>query len=201
MGCSNDNYWKLDKWDKIGIASLIIFFTIFVVLNTFCFGAENSVPVTNFDGYSAIAGERGDFISTGPNANGYYFPVVSGHTYNISVSSNQSRICYTKEKPALNVEVFDFDNIGNFKEFTIQPGEDGYLFLFIYNYGEFSINVVDMSVGFNGVVSGLVVDVGISFLWDIFNKSIPYILVVVLISFGIYLVSHAIKEISKGRDV
>lgn len=40
MGYSNDNFWKLDKWDKIGISSLIVFFTIFVVLNTFSFGTE-----------------------------------------------------------------------------------------------------------------------------------------------------------------
>lgn len=41
MGYSNDNFWKLDKWDKIGIATLIVFFTIFVVLNTFSFGASS----------------------------------------------------------------------------------------------------------------------------------------------------------------
>ena len=67
MGCSNDNYWKLDKWDKIGIASLIVFFTIFCVLNTFCFGADvENVSYTTLNNVSF--GSSGKFVEGGTTA-------------------------------------------------------------------------------------------------------------------------------------
>ena len=43
--------------------------------------------------------------------------------------------------------------------------------------------------------------VSVANIWSVFNNSIPYILVVILVAFGTYLIFHAIREISKGRDV
>ena len=98
MGYSNDNFWKLDKWDKIGIASLIVFFTIFVVLNTFSFGAV-SVDLIEKNGLSTGT-PNGVFTQNSANS-GFYFRVYKGVTYhfvsNDSVSS--MAFCFSHDVP------------------------------------------------------------------------------------------------------
>lgn len=53
---------------------------------------------------------------------------------------------------------------------------------------------------YDNVIFSLSKNVGISNIWNTFEIAIPYILVVVLVSFGFYLIFHAIREISRGRD-
>ena len=100
MGCSNDNYWKLDKWDKIGIATLIVFFTIFVVLNTFCFGADTFVPVNDLvqntvDNVIILQEHEGRF--------GFAIDIKRGHTYKFTnnMQNNIIHISFPKEFPAV----------------------------------------------------------------------------------------------------
>ena len=93
----------------------------------------------------------------------------------------------------------------------VSSSENIYSFSFIsndYSYAYCNISWLPESfavdrvpVRLNIAISDLVDSITVFDLWSVFNNAIPYILVVVLVSFGIYLISHAIREISKGRDI
>ena len=199
MGCSNDNYWKLDKWDKIGIASLIVFFTIFVVLNTFSFGAV-SVDLIEKNGLSSGL-PNGVFISN-PLNKGFYFRVYKGVTYHFvsNDSVNAMAFCFTYDVPDVGVDYYNRVTVS--PDYTFSFDSDGYVYAYILQHQfvpDFTITTdVDNYMLFSMDRLGDLTFVG---LWDTFKKTLPFVLVVVLFAFGIYLISHAIKEVSRGRDL
>lgn len=205
MGYSNDNFWKLDKWDKIGIASLILFFTIFVVLNTFSFGSEVpsgyiEVFKTGILDYTFNGGT--DTIFGFPNTSLYYYDLTGTDYIILNGSTNNLSIAFTKEMPGPDVEIFSYERILVDGSTTFNLSDSDFKYLVVTNT---NVNT-DFSVyksfdGFSDVSSMLVSSVGFDIIFDTFIIAIPYILIVVLVAFGIYLISHAIREISKGRDV
>lgn len=209
MGYSNDNFWKLDKWDKIGIASLIVFFTIFVVLNSFCFASYE------FTGDLVGAGffnSNGD-ITFGDGWRIYRYKAIDCDYILLKVA-------YSSSFNTTNVNVIFGDdlvdskiiNATGYHQLSGVSGEYTYKFpyierdyIYVCCYTPQSVDITlytdDFSSGFGYASAYLGTSLSISAIWSVFNKSIPYILVVVLVSFGIYLITHAIREISKGRDV
>lgn len=209
MGCSNYNFWKLDKWDKIGIASLIVFFTIFVVLNTFAI-SSSQVILYDTNSIVCIPGSS-TILQSNYNRPGSYFSVIPGHTYKITISSIERPYdiccCLTSSVPTVGVEANDVKYLQSFT-YVFTAGSDDYFFLvntFIddVNY-LLSDNLVveDITTSeFSASINLLSDFVSVANIWSVFNNSIPYILVIILVAFGIYLISHAIREISKGRDI
>lgn len=218
MGCSNDNFWKLDKWDKIGIASLIVFFTIFVVLNTFSFGAD-SISFNSLD--NAVVNVSLNKIVESTGGKILYAPLQKNSKYSFQFSVGSAslepqrqitvRICKASEVSigstvvVLSTAIID----DNSKDFTYEFNtfSDGNYFLVISLSGAWFttlpndvFKLYNINGNYNNVISDLVDNVSFN-LWNVFNNGIPFILVVVLVSFGFYLIIHAIKEVSKGRDI
>lgn len=118
-------------------------------------------------------------------------------------SDGYSNIGLSDTLPAVGQSV---DRIG-----YVSSSENIYSFSFIsndYSYAYCNISWLPSSftvervpVGFKIAISGLIDSITSNDLWSVFSNAIPYILVVVLVGFGMYLITHAIREISKGRDV
>lgn len=53
--------------------------------------------------------------------------------------------------------------------------------------------------GMNAAVNTLTTTVTADALWGVFGSAIPYISVIVLVSFGLYLVRRMIKGVAKGK--
>lgn len=202
MGYSNDNFWKLDKWDKIGIATLIVFFTIFVVLNTFCFGAQN-ISLVKFN--NAVF-SNGTIVSSSRNRVGGYIQCKKGHTYSVNFEGFPGlNYAFTDVLPDFGVSYYgssyktsSFEFVADKDFFVCYSGfldiEDG-------DINDYVTIVDDTPGGMLGAVTILTNYFSLYSLWGVFVSALPFILLVVLVAFGIYLISHAIKEVSKGRDV
>lgn len=208
MGYSNDNFWKLDKWDKIGIASLIVFFTIFVVLSTFSF-ASYKINGVIYNGFIGNSSSLPNQISQNSIAKGIYYKLTPGLKYSITINGDIKQLygyfAYTDGSLAVGTPTKYFTTVNQKQIEFICPDDMNTLF-FWSSIIEPNNSIIDLlSVDYN---SGMGYSLGIlgaevspSSLWQVFKISIPYISVVVLFSFGTYLIFHAIREISKGRDV
>lgn len=206
MGYSNDNFWKLDKWDKIGIASLIVFFTIFVVLNTFSFGAEvpsDFYKLDYFDVYKDLIFDYTGLVKTSNNANIYKYKLKNGNNYILLNGS------YFYNYVLTNTDDISLDYVFTDKVSTVESSgsqiyiynSDNFDYLYITFYEDNFVDVYTNANGMTDAISSMIDFVSVDAFWSVFNKAIPYILIVVLVAFGIYLITHAIREISKGRDV
>lgn len=51
----------------------------------------------------------------------------------------------------------------------------------------------------NNAVNTLATTVSSDALWGVFGQAVPYISVVVLVAFGLYLIRRMIKGVSKGK--
>ena len=205
MGCSNDNYWKLDKWDKIGIASLIIFFTIFVVLNTFSFGADvpsDFYKIDYVDVYKDLIFDYTGLVKTS-SANIYKYKLKNGNNYILLNGSFFYNYVLT------NTDDISLDYVFTDKVSTVNSSgsqiyiynSDNFDYLYITFYEDNFVDVYTNANGMTDAISSMIDFVSFDDFWLVFKIAIPYILVVVLAGFGIYLIVHAIKEISKGRDI
>lgn len=209
MGYSNDNFWKLDKWDKIGIASLIVFFTIFVVLNTFCFGAV-SVGLEWHKGFYYDYIENAiQYSSSLTNA---FLPTfyISGDL-SVTVTNTSDNIVYAGALSRTFEHGSKIKYLGNISPGSSQTfnfSSSDYKYFVVYTSTGFFTDsqksdlVVDItSLGMSSAITLLINNITFDNLWSVFNNAIPYILIVVLVAFGFYLIAHAIREVSKGRDV
>lgn len=208
MGYSNDNFWKLDKWDKIGIASLIIFFTIFVVLNTFSF-ASYKINGVIYNGFIGNSSSLPNQISQNSFAKGIYYKLTPGLKYSITIHGGVKQIygyfAYTDGSLAVGTPTKYFVTINENQIEFVCPDDVNTLFFWSVSVEPTNSTIDLLSVDYN---SGMGYSLGIlgeevsaSSLWQVFKTLIPYITVVVLFVFGTYLIFHAIREISKGRDV
>lgn len=205
MGYSNDNFWKLDKWDKIGIAILIIFFTIFVVLNTFSFGAEvpsDFYKIDYVDVYKNLVFDYNGLVKTS-NANIYKYKLKNGNNYILLNGS------YFYNYVLSNTDDISLDYVFKDKVSTVNSSDsqiyiynsDNFDYLYITFYPDNFVHVYTNANGMTDAISSMIDFVSFDDFWSVFKFAIPYILVVVYFVFGIYLITHAIREISKGRDV
>lgn len=225
MGSCNDNinsFWALDKFDKIGVSIILVFFAIFSVLSTFSFGFSNEV---SFDYLGQFAVSGTDTTSVGSTVqlvSGTAYRLVSlpsyyGYTYNIkynipstyggdtyirlisfdsspSVGSCGTLVDYQTSSPGTTIS-FDY---------FLETSSPIYLLISVNGWGsEDILNNLTITTDFNGTgLQSAVQTLLFSFdLWSVFKMALPYVLVVVLVSFGFYLISHSLRELSKGRDI
>lgn len=132
-----------------------------------------------------------------------YFEVEPGYIYTVTPYSYAGGItlAFGYDIPALNVPYYDKISLtaSDTYSFIVPYGFD-----YVYFYGSWSnfFTVTKERVGgMDNTVELLAQSITPDFIWQKFKSVIPFISVVVLVVFGIYLISHAIREISKGRDV
>lgn len=189
----------MDFYDKLVISITFIIVTFVAIFNTFCFAAEgtliNPVILKGYDYGDSGFYERSNYDTT-------YWPVSPGHTYNFLNSSSGRTILFLSEKPSIGVTFDSYQLVQGNSTFTFTVPEDGYVF--ISNSHSNTVTDVgklyDLTDSFKEVALLLSRSVGVSNLWEIFENSVAYIGVVVLVSFGFYLIFHNIKEVSKGKE-
>lgn len=197
MVCSN--FWRLDKFDKIIIALVFFVGAFSSILGNLCFASSpvsvNIVKNLNFSGDSF---NYSDTESTG------YFKLVVGHKYRLNITSGSLRKFYYSEvtpSEGVSGELAFSVRINEPIEFVASSPN-----LFVssvtgslnpsFNF----IQVEDLTVGYDAVITDLFYNVGMLQLWSVFETSIPWVLVVVLFIFGWWFFTHWVKELGKGRE-
>lgn len=128
-----------------------------------------------------------------------YFEIENGYIYTIKNTSSFNRnIAMSNSIPAVNV-TYQFIT-------TLEPNESysfistGVSYLYFDFSGTSGISIEREEVeGMNNAVNGLVNNVGINNLWNIFDTSINYIVIVILFAFGFFIIVALIKKLRKGK--
>lgn len=140
------------------------------------------------------------------NSNAYLgvVNIEKGYVYNFSklTGSNDIVIVSTSSQPKINdtYEVLTSLSTGNNYSYLAQ--NDGTLYLsFNTTSNGSSVSVTREKVpGIDGAINDLVDNVGVNSFWNIFDISINYIVVVVLVAFGIFIIFKLIRRLSKGKS-
>lgn len=185
---------KLDKIDKILIALVFIIGAVFSPVF-----ADSEINVQYVSGVGVSSGT----IVENSNQTLFYYSLIKGRSYRITNTGYENSFSLrTSDSLAIGTTLTNFLSqatlpAGTSVEFT--AGSD---FIVSYyantNISEFFI-VEDISNEMGKTVDSLVDNIGPSAIWDIFNTGINYIYVVVLVAFGIFIISMVIRKISKGK--
>lgn len=199
---------KLDKIDKMFISVLCIFVTFTCILNTFAFASENVnselVELNGFYGENGVLNSNSNVSLKGvylvPEFNERYLVINNRSAGSIS-------IYLTEQFPGNNVKYLEKYVVNSKSDIYIDINKADYKYIYITSFIGESANLknyIDVSKtninGLKGAVNLLTDKVGFN-IWDSFNNLLPYVLVVVTVSLGFYFILHAIREVSKGRDV
>lgn len=189
MDCSDD-FWKFDKIDLI-----FINFILFIMVSIVTFADVESVDVSSVSQLS-ISPNTNYFISATSQSVSYVH-MEKGYIYYFDFSGNTGDyfIAYSNSVPALNVP-YSYGGLrsGNF---SYMCTDDEYIYFSWAWPVPFTVTrerITDMG----GVVSILSNDVGANQFWNIFIYAIPFILVVVLVVFGFFIIRRLTKKESKG---
>lgn len=133
------------------------------------------------------------------------FYCEKGYVYHITLNAGsfERPTVYSTETPEVNGEyTFLFSTSTNEFTFDYYCIENCYLCINGDLLGTTQRIFVtrDLAEGMTSSVTGLVENVGISQLWNIFDISINYIVVVVLFAFGCYIIFRIIRKISRGKE-
>lgn len=82
--------------------------------------------------------------------------------------------------------------------FTANSGD--LIFLIASGGNDFTYELSFTPAGMESSIDGLINNVGIDNIWNIFDISINYIVVVVLVVFGLYIIFRVIRKISRGKE-
>lgn len=199
-----DCYNKLDKIDKIFISLVFIIVTIICIFNNFCYA---STDITNtgvvFNDLYVVGGTNK--VGRLDGAQIVSYPLKVGHTYELSCSRVNSTYSFSESEVLLGVSTTPRETLQVNKVYSF-TANNPYLYVYVSNYLGFEndfnsyIKLVDVTNAFSSSISQLYYDVGVSQIFSVFEKSIPFLLIVVLFSLGVWFIKHNIIEHSKGRD-
>lgn len=125
-----------------------------------------------------------------------YIELDNNYIYHITFNTDHA-IAYSDNIPAVNIPYYDYSVINSGTTLDLYPTHQ-------YIYFDFS-RTTDVTItrtpltSMNSAVNSLVDNVGVNNLWNIFDSSINYIVIVVLFAFGCFLIFTIIRKISKGK--
>lgn len=147
----------------------------------------------------------------------YYVPMEKGYKYLVNFNGDYTdtgvtyiRIVSCSEVPAVGVSFqilfsvnltddkqtsFEYFNYSDNTYIVISPS--GSAPANPATYISFSRDVVN---GQSSAVDGLVNNVGIDNLWNIFDVSVDFIKVVIIVALGVFIIFILIRKISKGKS-
>lgn len=129
------------------------------------------------------------------------FNAEPGYKYTITTNATTTRIIVTSsEYPELNGI---YNIIG-----TINPSESTSFSFIVNSNTQISLNgnksgytvQREKLEGMNSTISDLVDNVGFNSIWNIFDISINYIVIVVVFALGCFIIFKLIKKVSKGKE-
>ncbi len=179
---------------------LIISIIFIILLSGFCFGSTPLTPVRveglapNSDATSFVSNYYYD---------SYYYYLRLGHTYRFYTDDTGSlRIISSKDVPDVGVSCSFYSTVGPNSEFTYTVTDDTYFYFTTYTHEQpYFLFCEDITPNvMNSTVTQLAFYVSNTNLWGVFKLAIPYILIVVIVVFGFYLIRRMIKGLSKGKS-
>lgn len=196
MGC-----FKFDKLDKIVIALTFILVTIFSIFNCFCFASEN-IDLEYY--YNIIADDTTNTFVSSSDGSCIGFFAEKGYRYTIKAVDDFSFsriIVSSSSEPAIGVslDVLFITLLNSGDYFSYSANEDVYITISKNVASNKLVVERELLSGLDKTIEKLVDNVGLQSLWSVFNTSVPYVLVVVVVAFGIYLIFRMIKGLSKGK--
>lgn len=189
---------------------LLILLCIFVVLLPFflittTFASEGSEIEGNIiNGFNIQGTSSGTLIEGSSKL--IYFNIIPGKTYKIDFDNDNTLgsnrfIFQSSEVPDIGVRYNLLANINSGSSYTFTANED-YVSIFSISGNTNILNLIrvyEIPSAMNSTVDSLVENVGVDSIWNIFDISIDYIVVVVLFAFGVFLIFTVIRKISKGK--
>lgn len=181
---------------------LLILLCVFVVL--FPFWCVRGLCADT----ETVTGERINGVAIYPNNNYFVennstfvicFQIEKGYKYTLTNVAGVSRdIVFSHDLPSPNV-VYDFiKSLPNGESYSFILDDNSYFYI-SGTSGSYQMTREKLS-SMNGAVSDLVDNVGFDSIWNIFDISIKYILVVVVFAFGVFIIFKIIKMNSKGKQ-
>lgn len=195
------------KIKKISFILLILFILLFPFWCVKGFCSENTeIDGTIINGLALGSNDYNGVLHSG-SSNVIYFPVESGKKYNIvfdeGLTSGANRYIFqSPDIPAVGVSYNFIAELNAGNSFTY-VANDEYLAIFSLSANVDLLNLIkvyELPSGMSDSVDSLVSNVGIDSIWNIFDISINYIVVVVLFAFGCYIIFRIIKKISRGKE-
>lgn len=202
MVCSN--FWKLDKVDKIVTSLIFIIFTVNCVFKTFVFASD--VPSDYYEISQTVVANNtfingiGTVNTSALGATVYKVDLLNGANYILLHGGKYFSYVLSNdefESTSFFEGVSLIDNGDSSEIYIYNNGDFDYLYLSYYS--DNNVNVYTNANGMVSAISDLTNFVSSDNLWEIFNKAIPYISIVVLVGFGVFIIFKLIKKISKGR--
>lgn len=185
---------------------LFILLCLFIVLFPFwCVrGLCAEIEDLNFDIVSGIRirNDTNYFVSA-DSYNVGYLQVEKGYIYHIHKVSGTvaAPIAFCNTTPAVNV-TYDYVTSVNLDEtYSFIPNNNDILIVsFNTNTTGSTIQISrEKLTNMDGTINELVNNVGTGNLWSIFEIAVQYIWVVVLVAFGIFIITRIIKKVSKAK--
>lgn len=194
-------FYRLDFWDKLVISITCVIVTFICLFNTFSFGLETIDFSTSIKVSNLTFGSGNTFYESSSGYSVFYIKVDPSIIYTLN-SSEGVVFSTAYELPSDGVERFNFSTsiledyeVSGFNYITIRLPSS----ITSVPTGLVTISY-DSPSGISLAVSSLVQNVGIPDLWDTFSLSIPYVLVVVVVGFGFYMILTMIRKILKGKS-
>lgn len=188
-------YSKIKKILFILLCMFVLLFPFWCVRGL-CAEVE-SVDVTTAN--LSINSSRNYFISSETGTVGY-FNIEKGYIYHITNNSATSErlVVLSQNSPAVNVEYTILTSIPIGSSFDYIANQDTTMYI---SYGASSQSTItrEKVASMDGVVGDLVENVGIQSLWNTFNDSVPFISIVVLFAFGLFIIIALIRKLRKGK--
>lgn len=184
-----------------------IIFCLFVVLFPF-FLVTPVLADSDIVDYDIVpglyAGSNQNYFVSNSNAYVGAVTIESGYIYHISkiTGTNAVAIVSSSQYPAVNVtyDVLTTINAGESYDFLATSNTVLYVcFNTTSNGSSFTVTREKIG-GMSSTVDELASIVSPSALWNIFDISINYIVIVVCVAFGIFIIFKLIRKLSKGKE-
>lgn len=193
----------MDLYDKLVAAITFVIFTFFCIINTFCFASTEVLPFS-INAWST----NGSVLVENENRTFFQYNVTPGVLYTFNFSSPISPIIVLKnddgQEMGLGDPVIQLHVASGTSSYTFTCPDNVNVIGLVYGISNASVSDVKL-INENGsvmdsVIGSLVDNVGPGNIWEIFENSVPYIGVVILVAFGFYWIFHTIKEVSKAKE-
>lgn len=189
MGFFKYFHFGLKRKYKYLFVGFIIALIVWNFLSAFGFCASE-VDIITLDNASLSSS---GVTSSESNSIGYS-RLIKGHSYTFynTSSSTNKYYAFSDVVPFVGLEVTRHTVTPN-NTYTFTADRDVFI---MGNNTNFYL--VDNSVGMSSAVGSLITGLPSSDIWGVFGKSIPFILICILVAFGNYIINRNVDRISKG---
>lgn len=190
-------YSKIKKICFILLCCIVIIFPFWCVRGL-CAELEE-VEVISINGIS-VNPNRNYFGTASQNLG--YFQMEMGYVYHVFFTGSATtprNLAVSSELPVLNGTYTFLTTLNNGETYDYIPVSSQYLYFSYYQQYEGVTVTREKLQGQQSAVNDLVENVGTGNLWSIFEIAIDYIWVVVLVAFGIFIITRIIKKLSKSK--